>query len=367
MSSVLTDFVDPATLTGLIRGALFELEENRFTLSSELPSESTPDGGIDFSYLRGQQRLTEAGVFRAFDTESPLVRREGLSREYGEVLPISHKATIGEREWLQLKRLQGQEDILRFIRKDVALLARIIGSRIELARADALWNGKVTINENGLKAVADFGRSASANLDFTNASQWDGTARVVWTDHANSTPIDDFLIMGDKYEALNGVRPARAKMSLWAYSNMLRSAQLQAYAYPLVTAGERPRLTDEQARSVLGQFSGLPTIELYDAKVDIANATTGVRETKRVSPADRILLLPGTEEEGYDLGATYFAPPAEVDLPEYAAVAGEVPGLVAGMWHKNDPVSRWMHAAAITMPALRDPNLSFSVKVGSFS
>lgn len=366
MARVLTQFVDPATLTGLIRGALVDLEENRFTLSSVLPNEGLADGALDFSYLRGQGRLAEAGVFRAFDTESPLIRREGLSREYGEVLPISHKLTIGERDWLQLKRLSGQEEVLRFIRKDVSHLAQTIGARIEMARADALWNGKVTINENGLKATADFGRDAAATLDFATASQWGGTARTAWTDHANSTPIDDFQIIGDNYEALNGVRPARVKMSTWLFSHLIRSAQLQAYAYPLVSSGERPRLTDAQATSVLSEFSNsIPAIELYDAKVDVANPTTGVRETKRISPADRLLFLPGGVDEGYDLGATYFGQPAEVDLEEYAAVAGEVPGLVAGQWHKNDPVSRWTHAAAIVMPALRDANLAVSVKAAT--
>ena len=353
MADVLTEFIEPAELTGLVREALRDMEENRFKLAAELPNETLD--GIDFTYLRGQGRLTEAGTFRAWDAESPLVRTEGLSREYGEVLPISAKATMGERERLKFRQL-AKEQVVPFIIKDVRLLARTIGARLEMARANALWEGKVTINENKLNVEVDFNRSPDANLSLAT------TEFTSWEDHANSTPVDDLLELIERYEDLNGTTVGKIKSSKLAFRHALRSAQLQAYAFPLVSASERPRLTDDQALGVLSQFSDIPPIELYDVKVDVANSS-GVRETRRTSPENRILMLPGSEDEGYDLGATYLGRTAEVDLPEYSALGDEGLGIVAGQWFSKDPVRQWIHAAAVVMPALRDANLSFAAEV----
>jgi hypothetical protein len=49
--------------------------------------------------------------------------------------------------------------------------------------------------------------------------------------------------------------------------------------------------------------------------------------------------------------------------PEYGLQAGEQPGIVAGSYSTKDPVALWTKAAAIGLPVLANPNLSFTADV----
>jgi hypothetical protein len=344
MSWVLdTEFIEPTQLTGLIREALADLQVNRFTLSRWLPNVEIDD--ITFEFTTGGGGLAEASVYRSWDVESKIGRREGIGKVMGELPPISEKIPLNEYDRLRLRKLS-RTDVLPFIARDAERIARNIAARFELARGQALVNAQVPITE--LQQTVSFGRNAAHSV----------TAAVLWSDHANATPIDDLESWVQTYVDTNGVEPGVILMPRVVLQNMRQCDQVIRQVFPLAPSGVAPMVNAEQVSTVLNSM-GLPSIEIYDAQVKVDGVST------RVTPANALTLLPTPQSGGgmTDLGATLLGTTAEALEPEYALVSGEQAGIVAATWKTKDPVRLWTHGAAVGMPILREPDLTFKAQV----
>lgn len=340
-----TDYITPAELTGYARAALKDLPDNQFALASFLPNRDVDD--LEYRFVRGGEGLVEAATYRSYDTEAPISSRPGLTRVAGELPPISRKIRMSEYDRLRQRKLDGA--VAGQIERDSLRLIRQVAARIELARGEALADGKITLAENGLVATVDFGRAAGNTV----------TAGTAWTPSAG-TPLTDLLAWRDAYIAANdGVEPGAILTSNTVINVMLRNEEFRNFAGNLI--GGVPNLV---TRSVLDQILsayGLPPIVEYNVQMNV----NGV--TKRVIPADRVLLLPAAttpdNEDGTDLGATLWGTTAEALSQDYEIDETEAPGIVAGAYETKDPVALWTKASAISMPILANPNLSFSADV----
>ena len=343
MSWVLdTEFIEPTQLTGVIREALADLQVNRFTLSRWLPNVEIDD--INFEFVTGGGGLAEASVYRSWDVESKIGRREGIGKVMGELPPISEKIPLNEYDRLRLRKLT-RNDVLPFIARDAERLARNIAARFELARGQALVNAQVPITE--LQQTVSFGRDASHSV----------TAAVLWSVHDTAVPIDDLESWVQTYIDTNGVAPGVILMPRQVLLNMRQCEQVQRQVFPLAPDGSMPMVNADQVSTVLGAM-GLPPIEIYDAQVKVDGTNT------RVTPANSIVLLPPPSGGGLtDLGATLLGTTAEALEPEYSLVSGEQAGIVAATWKTKDPVRLWTHAAAVGLPILREPDLTFKAQV----
>ena len=340
-----TEFIEPTMLTGVIREALSDLQINRFTLSRWLPNVQIDD--INFEFVKGGGGLAEASVYRSWDVESKIGRREGIGKVMGELPPISEKIPLNEYDRLRLRKLT-RTDVLPFIARDAERLARNIAARFELARGQALVNAQVPVTE--LMQTVSFGRTGSHSV----------TASTLWSDHTNATPIDDLESWVQTYVDTNGLEPSVILMPRTVLQNMRQCAQMIRQVFPLAPAGTAPMINADQVSTVLGSM-GLPAIELYDAQVKVDGTST------RVTPSDSLVMLPapgGTSAAApTDLGATLLGTTAEALEPEYGLAPGEQAGIVAGTWKTKDPVRLWTHAAAVGLPILREPDLTFKAKV----
>ena len=333
-----TDYGDPAELTGYAREALYALERNQFQLSRFLPSQTIND--LDYRFTQGGEGLIEAATYRSYDAEAPLAARPGITRTQGQLPPMSRKIRLGEYDRLKSRNLD--QDIRDAILGDVERLTRAISARMELARGDALVNAKVTIAENGVAASVDFGRNPGNNVV---------TARL-WTDTAAATPVTDLLGWSEAYNQVNGTDPG---LILTAKKNMallMRNAEVRNLIYPAGSGATLVRDTD--VRTILTSF-GLPNIEFYDAQVRVAGVAT------RVIPDNVIIFLPGGNDAD-QLGRVLWGTTAEAAEPSYG-LAGNEAGIVAGTMTTWDPVALWSKAAAIGMPVLVNPNLTFVAKI----
>ena len=264
---------------------------------------------------------------------------------------MSEKIPLNEYDRLRIRGIRDGE-LLPFIARDAERLARNLGARIELARADALVNGSVTIKENGLVQQVIYGR---------RPGNGDKVAAVAWTDRANSRPIDDLLAWVEDYVNVNGVRPGRIVMSGARRADLRMSAQVRAFAFGS-TVNTPSMVTNDQADAVLGGFD-LPPIEVYDASVKVNGVVT------RLLPTANVLLLAAPQAPnggglptGTDTGATFLGITAESLEPEYG-LEGDQPGIVAAQWRTRDPIRLWTHAAAVPLPVLTNPDLTYSVEV----
>ncbi|MFF7365623.1 major capsid protein [Streptomyces sp. NPDC008125] len=340
-----TEFIEPTALTGLIRAALADLQVNRFTLSRWLPNVEVDD--IVYEFVKGGGGLAETASYRSWDTESKIGRREGIGKVMGELPPISEKIPFNEYDRLRQRKLK-RTDALPFIARDAQRIVSNIAARFEVGRGAALVGAAVPVPE--LKTTVDFGRIAAHSV----------VAATLWSDHANATPITDLRSWKHTYEDTNGETPAVILAPSAVVENLAMCEQMIRQAFPLAPAGTAPMLSGEQVNQILRSLN-LPPIEVYDARVKVDGVAT------RITPGNAIALLPepGSTSAAAPtpLGATLLGTTAEALEDEYALQPGEQPGVVAAQWKTKDPVRLWTHAAAVGLPVLREPNLTFRAQV----
>ena len=338
------DLADPRELVGEARGTLWGLDASQFTLARFLPRQE--DATLEYRVTRETGGGLEAATYRAFDTESAIGRRPGVVRVRGELPPVSKKIPLTEYERLALEALgnsgNGAAAMVRAHYNDARRMATNVAARIELARGQALYDGKVTMNERGINLAVDFALPAEHRV----------APAVLWSNTADAVPVDDMLLWLDTYlPSNNGRRPGLALTSTRVMQYLLRNEQFQRLARGEVTGD---LLTNEGLRSVLAAF-GLPPIEVYDQQI-----TNHAGVTARVIPDDRFIWLPepgGAAGSDAVVGETLFGVTAEaLELAgEGYLTPSEVPGIVAVQHRTTSPVTRWTEAVAIALPVLRQP------------
>lgn len=339
---LIDQYATPAELTGFARAALEDRPENQFMLANWLPNQIVND--LEYRFTKGPNELAQAAQYRAYDAETPIGSRAGVSRVTGELPPIGEKLRLTEYEQLRMRNLP--EVITGLVFRDAERLARKIEARLELARADALVNGSVTLDENGVQATVDFNRSPTHEV----------TAATAWSDTANATPLTDLLAWAETYNDDNGVMPGGILTSRQVITYLMRNAELRGQV-PNTSAA---LLTLDQLNAILMSF-GLPSLTSYDARVRDTSGTA-----RRVLPGDRLIMLPSPVDPTIgdsELGATLWGLTLEAQEPEYALPAADQPGIVVGNWRTRDPIALWTHAAAIGLPIMANPDLTFVADV----
>lgn len=337
---ITTDFITPAELTGFARAALADLEVNRFRLAQYLPSQTRDD--LDYRFSRGGEGLIEAATYRAYDAESPIGSRPGVTRVQGELPPISRKIRLGEYDRLRLRNANSA--ILDSIQSDTERMTRSVAARVEIARGQALSDGRVVIAENGAYGEVDFGRAPNHTT----------TAPTAWTDTANAHPLLDLLGWQDTYVATNGERPGSMLMSQTTFNLLLRSVEFRELAGNVIS-GVPALVPATSVTSTLGAY-GLPNVVVNDEQIRSAGAAV------RVLPENAVIFLPADTS---DLGVTLWGTTAESLEPDFGIQGTDAPGIVAGSYSTKDPVAVWTKAAAIALPILVNPDLTFKATVWS--
>lgn len=330
------EYIDPAELTGYVRAALADLPQNAFGLSAYLPNAPVDD--IDFRASVGGGGLSRAASFRAYDAESPISGRKGVGRIQGELPPISEKRRLGEYDRLKMRNLD--DGIRNAIFNDAVELATSIQTRMEIARGEALLDGKVTLAENGLALDVDFGRKASHTTQAT--TKWDNAGDV----------IEDLLAWQAVYVATNGVKPGAIQTSEQTVAAIMRNATIRAN---ILAPGATQNIVSRDAVNALLQSFGLPALTTYDAQVDDG---TGVAAP--IMDPKKVLFLPPA---GSKLGETLWGVTAEALDSDYRIDSSEAPGIVVGSYSDKDPVAMWTKASAIALPVVPNTNLTLSATV----
>lgn len=342
--ALIYDLADPQELQGFVRQVQAEQEENRFVLSQFLPNDNIDD--IEYRVTQGQLNDQDAALVRAWDTEAPIGSRQGLSRIMGELPPISKKIRLGEEERLRRRQLDRGGDateIVNAIYDDASNLARSIAARVEMLRGEALYSGAININENGVNQAVPFGRLGSHSV----------APGILWSTVATATPIQDEQAWITTYVNTNGVRPALALTSQAVVNNLLLNAQYRQMA---PVNGVTPPFLSLAGLNQIRAAYDLPPIVVYDVSVRVNGVVT------RVIPADRFIYLPPASEP---LGRTLFGTTAEsLELIGAQQIAqDQAPGMVAVVEKTFDPVATWTKCAAIALPVLINPNLTFVADV----
>lgn len=286
--------------------------------------------GLEMDMIKAGSRVPVIASVHAFDSESEIASREG-SVSAQELALIKRKIQIKERELVKLREPRNQaeqEFLMGQVFNDVEKMIGAVEARVELMRMDVLANGKVTINENGLNKVIDYGVSDSQKVTLTGDALW------------NSGKAD---IMGNFLDWANlvDVTPTRALTSSRVIAAMMKDPTVQGY---FKTMGVLP------SRAALNQMlesMGLPRLMAYDAKYRVQNAD-GTYTAKRYFPENKIVLLndvlPGETIFGTTPEESRIAPQVSTDT-----VVGNV---FATIYEETkDPIGTWTKASAVALPS----------------
>lgn len=333
------DLITPAELTGYARAALADRPENALQLSQILPHRPVND--LNYRFTKGGGGLAAAASFRAYDAEPGFGKREGISRVSGELPPIGMQYVLGEYDQLRLRN--ASEEIRSLLLRDAARIARSIDQRFEFARGQALEEAKVVLNENGVQATVDFGRSAAHSV----------APGTLWSNLAASTPIDDLQAWRDVYVDTNGTAPDEMLLSTRIVNYLVRNAQVRTHVLPVGSTVTQVRRSDLEA--VLTDF-GLPRMRIFDAR-----AIDQLGVSRKVISDDKVIFLPGS---GADMGATLWGTTLEAQEPQYGIAAADHPGLVVGAFKQSTtPIRVFTIGAAIGIPILANPDLTMVADV----
>lgn len=328
-----------ATLTGFVRTAL-EQQTDVFSLARFLPDETVDD--IDFRANVGGDTLSRAAAFRTYDTESPIVGVPQGQTVTGALPPISLKTRVSEYDRIKWANRSNQQALLEDRTETAGLeLAKAIRTRLEVARGQALMDGKVTLSENGLSLSADFGRKAEHTQ----------TASHLWGTSA-ATPLANLIAWRDVYSDTNGTDPTSLVMSRKALTALLASEDTRRQIYG---NGNDTRMVTVDDLNRLLNSHGLPSVTVYGAKyVGADGRATEILDSKKV------LFLGGTSDV---VGKTLWGTTAEALEPKYQIDEAQQPGLVVSSFIDDDPVALWIKASAVAIPVVQAPNQTFAATV----
>jgi hypothetical protein len=143
---------------------------------------------------------------------------------------------------------------------------------------------------------------------------------------------------------------------------MLRNQAVRNQVFP---GANQPSIVTQDGLNAMLASEGLPPFTMYQSQVNQNKVAT------KVMPDNVLLFLPpavdGTEDQGDGRGHA-----ARRHLlghhgrgmdPRFGVDEDDLPGLVAGEYTEEDPISVWTKVASINLPVMPNPNLSFAATV----
>ncbi|MGA5637753.1 major capsid protein [Streptomyces cinereoruber] len=301
--------------------------------------------------IRDSGRYVNAAKFRAYDASAPLATREAWETTRKGGLPvISQKLTVSEQEIIldEMQRGADAERLVTNLYNDTERHAEATKGRIELAAADVLLDGKLTVNENNFITEVDFGVPAE-NLP---------TAAKVWSD-PTSDPIRDELAWLQYLEDIGSPFPefaltSRRVVNTWASNNAYRAAFYNA-VNPATTPTSS--LTPSQVNSVRIEY-GLPPFRIYKGQVRVDGAWI------KPIPDDRYIYVPPQRQKWANVQWGLNADSIVLSSGKNPEIEKEeAPGIIITRDVDSDPIRIWTKVNASAMPVMHDPRAHLVAKV----
>lgn len=329
---IMYDLQDPAVLTEVVRQAP---EPAEIALQAVLPNRLVPSISAAWDTVTQTNR---AAKFRSWDAETPVGERDNASRKSAEMLPVGEKYLLGEYDILKAQEMRTGGDVTPLIQdaifNDALRGARGVRIRAELARADALTDGKVTISENGVAVEYDFGLPVG-NVDDATASWYTASTDI-------PAELSTFLDAVDPEVDQGGY--------MWVSRKVARALASNTDYQSLASVGgvTPPRLSLGDINAVHERL-GFPEVRVYNASFNVAGSTT------RAIHEDKVIFTPRDPET---LGYTAWGLTAEgLELATAQALSfDDAPGLVAVVISDGEPVKRWTKVTGVPLPILTNPN-----------
>lgn len=295
--------------------------------------------GLEFDMLKAGSRIPTIASVHAFDTEAEIASRIG-SRSAQELAFIKRKIPLKEKDLMALRnpRTPAEQKYLEEeVYNDVYSMVTAVEARVEKMRMEALANGKIELNENGLDGlVVDYGVPT------------DHQATKDWT-AASADILGDLETFSDALD----VKPTRILTSKKVRNLMLKNKAIVAL---FKDAGMLP--SKANLNNLLESLD-LPIIATYDAKYKVQGAD-GKYTTGRYFPEDKLVMFSDSNPGESVFGTT----PEESRLLSGGSKDYKVGNIFATVYESGlDPVATWTKAAATALPSFPEADNVFQAKV----
>lgn len=290
-------------------------------------------GSLEFDQIKGAGRTPVVASVHAFDTEAEIGSREA-SKQALELAFIKRKLGLSEKDIIALENPRNsaeQQYLMQNVFNDVDVLVQGVKARIEQMRMEVLAKGTVTLAENGLSAVVDYGVPAANKQALAGAS--------LWTD-PTSDPLGDL----DRWATVLNGSGSRALTSKAVLNALVRHPKVLSAIY----GANSGRIANRADLNSFLATNQLPQIATYD-QVFRKQQANGTYTQQRYFPNNAFVIF----GEG-QLGETIYGPtPEEVRLARNPAVdITKVGNVLAMVYEENlDPVSTWTKAVATALPS----------------
>ena len=283
--------------------------------------------------------------FHGFDTEAQQTFRIPVDTHNIEKGLIKVKINQSERMRALLRAGVKNDEMYDYVINDGIRLADQVVTRSKVAKNEMLATGQVTIKENNLDLVVDYGVPAAQKgltIDFGAGA---------------SAPLDEQLEALKDTSISNG-NPINGFITSRAVLNKMRKNSAIQKAVNGVNM-QGVLVSNADLRAYLSEEYGISSIVLNDLTYGTEGTPVSGRPhvvANRYFPEDGITFF-STNMAG-KLGDGLWGDSPEADVAQFldGATSTESPYVYVSQWSEKDPAVLWTKASALFMPVLYNPN-----------
>ena len=331
----------------------FIIERPNDPLEGLFPDRETDNLVAEWYTMAHEYQIPVMAQFHAFDVPAQKSDRAPVDEQNVEKCLIKSKRNTSELLRQLLKRgVRLESELYKKVMDDAAALNDEVVTRAKVARHELIATGQVTIKENGLDEVIDYG--VPANHKNKTLDVGSGAKKGILEQ------IQDIIDQAvDEGVTLNGIVCGKAFIA-----KLRRNPQVQIAINGNTSSGIL--IGRRQIEDFLAEEFDLTQVvideqryaEPYKERVN----NRPVVKAHRYYPADRVTFF-GTYN-GMSLGAGLWGAPPEVEIANFAQVSGgENPFVYITQWAEKDPAILWTKASALYVPVLYAPQSLFIASI----
>lgn len=322
----------------------FQIERPNDPVDVLLGDQKTENLVAEWETIASEYQIPVMAQFHGFDTESQTTFRIPIDDHNIEKGLIKVKINQSERMRALLRRgVQGDAALYDYVINDGVRLAEQVVTRTKVAKNELLATGKVTIKENNLDLVVDYGVTHNAlTLDFGNGAAEDIPAQI-------QNIID---AAADAGVILTGIYTSKKTIG-----KLRKNGAIQTAINGNVGAGAQVRRAalEEYLSEEFGLSQVIENDLTYGASASIEGGRPSI-VTERYYPQDKITFF--AANAGGQLGVGLWGDAPEADVANLLDVSGAsgAPYITITQWSEHDPSVLWTKASGLFMPVLYNPD-----------
>lgn len=289
-----------------------------------------------FRLTDGLQLPTMAKI-HALDTEAAIGTRPEIEKRTIEKLFIKEKINQSERLQLYLDKGVSESALIDYVFDDMGRLAENVKTRTEVAKMEAISTGKMTVRENNLNLVIDYGVPKE---HYINVKDWSNPEHDV---------LSDIQKMIDTAKA-KGKTINSCITSTKIVSYLRKNKGIQTAMYGANGVGTFVSLG--QLNTLINDMFGF-TIKVND-EMYIYPKADGTKATMRYVDEDRFILYQAGTNGSFGAGL-WGTTPEEIKSGPFTAKSAQQ-YITITQWETPDPVATWTKASGLFIPVIPDPS-----------